>query len=264
MGIEEFMERTVVALERIASAQEENTKINASYKAFLTERDARRIMENGGDQDDPLANGAVILPDGAVTPKTETSAPTSAPASGPVITQEMVEASAYVTAHPTALTALGKDLAYDELKVELLARAHAYKKGTKLTTLQKEWDLHKHEPIIGQRPASSSDVNPAGYAPSLTEAPTPAPAPAPPAQDPFGTDDAPARLTKKDTIARIMETYQKPADKPAADKAFDQDCVVAALKKAGVNSFKEIEEEDFDKLEIVLSEYNRLKGLANA
>lgn len=273
MGIEENIERIANALERIASAQEENTKINASYKAFLTEREARHVMENGGVQDDPLANGAVILPDGAVTPKTEVPAPAPAPApvmaapSGQVITQEMIEASAYVTAHPTALTALGKDLAYDELKVELLARAHAYKKGTKLTTLQKEWDLHKHEPIIGQRPASPSDVNPAGYAPSLTEAPAPAPAPTPapaPAQDPFGTDDAPARLTKKDTIARIMETYQKPADKPAADKAFDQDCVVAALKKAGVNSFKEIEEEDFDKLEIVLREYERLKGLANA
>lgn len=270
MGIEENIERIANALERIASAQEKNTEINEWYKGHLMQKGYETVDQRGFnaeegkevlDRLDQEAMNAAATAQGvasAPAPASVTSAP-----SGPVITQEMIEASAYVTAHPTALTALGKDLTYDELKIELLARAHAYKKGTKLTTLQKEWDLHKHEPIIGQRPESPSAVNPAGYAPSLTEAPAPAPAPTP-VQDPFGTDDAPARLTKKETIARIMETYQKPADKPAADKAFDQDCVVAALKKAGVNSFKEIEEEDFDKLEIVLSEYNRLKGITNA
>ena len=40
MGLEQTFERIADALERIASAQEENTKINASYKTFLTERES--------------------------------------------------------------------------------------------------------------------------------------------------------------------------------------------------------------------------------
>jgi len=288
MGIEENLGRIADSLERIASAQEENVKINAAYKKFLVERDARRIMADGGVQDDPVSAyvsdmGAPADPQPQVEnvladAQVEVPAPASvaeAP-SGPVITQEMILAAAHVSAAPTALTALGKDLTFDVLKMELLARGHAYKKGTKTTTLQKEWDKYKHEPIIGAKPAPSPleephDVNPIGYAPSLTEAPAkvesaPASAPAPaPVADLFAfPQEAPANaepMTAQEAFERIQRTYMKPEGKPEDECKFDQECMRKALERVGARYFKQVPEGQF---EIVVAEYERLKGITHA
>lgn len=290
MGIEENLGRIADSLERIASAQEENVKINAAYKKFLVERDARRIMADGGVQDDPVSAyvsdmGAPADPQPQVEnvladAQVEVPAPASvaeAP-SGPVITQEMILAAAQVSAAPTALTALGKDLTFDVLKMELLARGHAYKKGTKTTTLQKEWDKYKHEPIIGAKPTPvtlaepQNDVNPAGYAPSLTEAPAKVePAPAPASAPAAAPDDlfalpqeAPANaepMTAQEAFERIQRTYMKPEGKPEDECKFDQECMRKALERVGARYFKQVPEGQF---EIVVAEYERLKGITHA
>lgn len=264
MGIEENIERIANALERIASAQEKNTEINEWYKGHLMQKGYETVDQRGFNAeegkevldrlDQEAMNAAATAQGVASAPASVTLAP-----SGPVITQEMVEAAAYVAAHPTALTALGRDLTFDELKVELLARAHAYKKGTKATTLQKEWDLHKHEPIIGAKPTPitlaepQTDVNPAGYAPSLTEASVSAPV-----QDPFGTDDTPnkAPMTREEAFERIKQNYH-PTEKDDTDIKI----MCQALASVGVQSFKDVPEGRF---EVVVAEYERLKGLANA
>jgi len=285
MGIEENLGRIADSLERIASAQEENVKINAAYKKFLVERDARRIMADGGVQDDPVSAyvsdmGAPADPQPQVEnvladAQVEVPAPASvaeAP-SGPVITQEMILAAAHVSAAPTALTALGKDLTFDVLKMELLARGHAYKKGTKTTTLQKEWDKYKHEPIIGAKPTPvtlaepQNDVNPAGYAPSLTEAPAPASASAPAAApaDLFEfPQEAPAAkepMTKEEAFTRLQLTYHKPEGKSKEECEFDTECMRKALERVGATIFSQVKEGQF---EIVVAEYERLKGIAHA
>jgi len=294
MGIEENLGRIADSLERIASAQEENVKINAAYKKFLVERDARRIMADGGVQDDPVSAyvsdmGAPADPQPQVEnvladAQVEVPAPASvaeAP-SGPVITQEMILAAAHVAANPVALTALGKDLTFDVLKMELLARGHAYKKGTKTTTLQKEWDKYKHEPIIGAKPTPitlaepQNDVNPAGYAPSLTEAsanvePAPAPASAPAAapDDLFALpQEAPAVRVydKAGAIAEIQKTFGKPDETHDEAQALERDreIVLNALKTVGYQSFGQLSLDDTDKATAIVLAYERLKGITHA
>ena len=291
MGIEENIERIANALERIASTQEENTKINAWYKKHLSTLDAIKagvyqaadpeIGEENPELESILAEASTPSQAPAPEPAPVQPAPEAPAAEGP--TAEMILAAAHVSAEPTALTALGRDLTFDILKQELLARGYAYKKGTKATTLQKEWDLHKHEPIIGAKPTPSplepphADVNPVGYAPSLTAAPAPAPAPAPvvqpapapapapvqpaPAPGPFDIPAAKAPMTKDEAFARIMETFQKPEGKPQAECDFDVDCMKKALAKVGVAYFKQVPEGQF---EIVVAEYERLKGITHA
>jgi len=301
MGIEENIERIANALERIASTQEENTKINAWYKKHLSTLDAIKAgvyqpsngfnAEEGKEVLDRLdqeamnaattaAQGVASAP--APVPVTEAPAPAAPvapeePVASEGPTQEMILAAAHVSADPTALTALGRDLTFDILKQELLARGHAYKKGTKATTLQKEWDLHKYEPIIGAKPTPSPleppqvAVNPVGYAPSLTAAPvapapvvqpTPPVAPAPgPFSAPAPAPAAKAPMSMDEAYARIMETYQKPEGKPQAECDFDVECMKKALAKVGAKVFKQVPEGQF---EIVVAEYERLKGIAHA
>ena len=289
MGIEENVERIANSLEHIAIAleglnaiQHDNTTINAWYKEhlagkkFVPPKKAEQALNEAKVEvpvasADPLASGGIVLP-------TEPTAPVvpEEPVASEGPTQEMILAAAHVSAEPTALTALGRDLTFDILKQELLARGYAYKKGTKATTLQKEWDLHKHEPIIGAKPTPSPleephDVNPVGYAPSLTAAPAPAPAPAPvvqpapvqpaPTPGPFDIPAAKAPMTKDEAFARIMETFQKPEGKPQAECDFDVDCMKKALAKVGVAYFKQVPEGQF---EIVVAEYERLKGITHA
>lgn len=287
MGIEENIERIANALENIAIAleglnaiQSDNTTINAWYKEhlagkkFVPPQKAEQALNEAKVEvpvapADPLASGGIVLP-------TEPTAPVvpEEPVVSEGPTQEMILAAAHVSADPTALTALGRDLTFDILKQELLARGHAYKKGTKATTLQKEWDLHKHEPIIGAKPAPSPleephDVNPVWYAPSLTAAPVaPAPVvqPAPvvaPVSGPFSAPApaAKAPMSMDEAYARIMETYQKPEGKPQAECDFDVECMKKALAKVGAKVFKQVPEGQF---EIVVAEYERLKGIAHA
>ncbi len=292
MGIEENLGRIADSLERIASAQEENVKINAAYKKFLVERDARRIMADGGVQDDPVSAyvsdmGAPADPQPQVEnvladAQVEAPAPASvaeAP-SGPIITQEMVLAAAHVSAAPTALTALGKDLTFDVLKMELLARGHAYKKGTKTTTLQKEWDKYKHEPIIGAKPTPitlaepQNDVNPAGYAPSLTEAPAkvesaPAPAPAAAPDDLFTIPQGAPSVrvfNKAEAIAEIQKTFGKPDETHDEAQALERDreIVLNALKTVGYQSFGQLSADDTDKATAIVLAYESLKGITHA
>lgn len=252
MGIEENIERIASALERIASAQEENTKINAWYKGYLAGKtpvipasevkEVPRVAEPQTEENPELES--ILM---------EASTPSPAPVQEPVAP---AEAPRYANCRAT-------DLSFDELKEELARRGYTYKKGTKSTTLQREWELHKHEPYR----STPVDVNPAGYAPSLTEAPAPAPAPVTPAPapapapavpNPFAPSVAPAStpapMTKDEAYKRISQSYNPNDPK-------DVDAVVAALRKVGAQTFPEVQEGQF---EVVVAEYERLKGITNA
>ena len=168
MAIEDSIERIASALERIAKAQEENTQINASYKAHL----AKRTVETPSVAD-------VVEEEPAVAPMDTADAP-----EGMKWTQP---------AEPE------KELTFEELKAFLHVRGYDFPKGTKRTTLLKAWEAHKDEPVKEHEPSPVEppplDVNPAGYAPSLTAA-SPAPAPV-----------APAPMTREEAMKRIRANY---------------------------------------------------------
>jgi len=274
MSIEENIARIADALERLAATQEENTKINQWYKEHLAGKNpvteapvilASKVEEVPRAEAQAEAKIVSALAD-AANGVVEAIAAVEAPSS-PVITREMIEAAAEVAAHPIATTAYGRDLMFDELKLELLARGHAYKKGTKTTTLQKEWDKHKFEPIIGAKSTPSpleppqSDVNPTGYAPSLTEAPAKQDKPDLDQLEFFTEKSEVKPMTQEEAIARIVETYMKPEDKPEEEKKFDLECMRKALESVGVQSIRLV---PVGKFEQVVSEYERLKGIAHA
>ena len=149
--------------------------------------------------------------------------------------EEALAAAGRVRLHPTPLTALGKDLTFDELKLELAARNRFFKKGTKATTLQREWDLHKNEPLVGS-PAPVEQ-------PAAAPAPQPAPAPAP--IDDFGLDlpaDEPEKkaMTKEEAGAYLTSQYK---GTEAQKKALS-----AAFIAVGVSNWKEVQEDQAEKV----------------
>lgn len=159
MAIEDNIARVATALERIASALEENTQINREYKAHLEKR-------------------TVEAPSGSET------------AVAPMDTADAPDGMEWTKpAEPE------KELTFEELKAFLHARGYDFPKGTKRTTLLKAWEAHKDEPVKEHEPSPVEppplDVNPAGYAPSLTEA---SPAPAPVAPAPMTREEAMARI----------------------------------------------------------------------
>ncbi len=203
MAIEDNIARVATALERIASALEENTSINREYKQYLAKQK-------------PLYVG---------TPK------------GPNPIQEAFTAEAMKETldrldleDATQPAEPEKELTFEELKAFLHARGYDFPKGTKRTTLLKAWTAHKDEPVKEHEPSPVEppplDVNPAGYAPSLTEA-SPAPAPV-----------APAPMTREEAMNRIRANYSVTEE----DKS-DWECFAAALKSVGVDNFPSVPDE---------------------
>ncbi len=248
MGIEETFERIAIALERIASAQEENTQINASYKAHLCTKNAMvqtKIAEMLKDSEVP----AEVPAETVAEPATEPAVPPVAEPEDPAKNPDVIAAVAHVSCSPIATTALGKDLTFDELKLELAARGYLYKKGTKSTTLQREWDLHKHEPLVGVTGA----------------APTTAPAPVEKPEEKVAASDEPY-----DPLAAIL-----PSEPPAVMtvdecrkiitqefvKDRDEKCIISALVACGVREFRELKEGQY---EAFVAEFRKQKEALNA
>jgi len=244
MGIEESFERIAIALERIASAQEENTKINASYKEHLRVKDAP--VEN---KVETVLQEAEVHVETVAEPATEPAVPPVAEPEDPAKNPDVIAAVAHVSCSPIATTALGKDLTFDELKLELAARGYLYKKGTKSTTLQREWDLHKHEPLVGVTGA----------------APTTAPAPVEKPEEKVAASDEPY-----DPLAAIL-----PSEPPAVMtvdecrkiitqefvKDRDEKCIISALVACGVREFRELKEGQY---EAFVAEFRKQKEALNA
>lgn len=210
MAIEDNIARVATALERIASALEENTQINREYKAHLEKR-------------------TVEAPSGSET------------AVAPMDTADAPDGLTWTASAPEPEKG---EMTFEELKTALHLRGHDYPKGTKRTTLVKEWARYKDEPILPHTPSPVEppplDVNPAGYAPSLTEA-SPAPAPA-----------APAPMTREEAMARIRANYSVTEE----DKS-DWECFAAALKSVGVDNFPSVPDE---KLGDLVAKYEELKN----
>lgn len=208
MAIEDNIARVATALERIASALEENTQINREYKAHLEKR-------------------TVEAPSGSETEE------------APMDTADAPEGMKW-----TQPAEHEKELTFEELKAFLHARGYDFPKGTKRTTLLKAWEAHKNEPVKEHEPSPVEppplDVNPAGYAPSLTEA-SPAPAPA-----------APAPMTREEAMKRIRANYSVTEE----DKS-DWECFAAALKSVGVDNFPSVPDE---KLGDLVAKYEELKN----
>ena len=213
MGIEETFERIAIALERIASAQEENTRINDWYKKHLAAMDAIKVGQYG----DPAVEAAE-----AVAPLDSAELP-----DGPEAPAQEAE----------------KEMTFEELKSALHVRGLDFPKGTKRTTLVKAWEQHKNDPIVPATPSpvepAPLDVNPAGYAPTLTEAPAAASvAPAAPA----------APMTREEAQRRIQSNYH-PTE--------DRDKLVEALASVGARMFTEVQEGQFEAL---VAKYEELKN----
>lgn len=206
MAIEDSLERIASALVRIAKAQEENTQINASYKAHLEKRTVETPSVADVEEKEPV-----------VAPMDTADAPEGMKWTQPA----------------------EKELTFEELKAFLHARGYDFPKGTKRTTLLKAWEAHKNEPVKEHEPSPVEppplDVNPAGYAPSLTEA-SPAPAP----------------MTREEAMARIRANYSVTEE----DKS-DWECFAAALKFVGVDNFPSVPDE---KLGDLVNKYEELKN----
>lgn len=230
MGIEETFERIAVALERIASTQEENTKINAWYK-------------------DHLAGKSPVVLASEVK-----EVPCVGEASQPVAPMDSAAPAAEPEKAPSEEAALLL-MTFEELKSALHLRGHDYPKGTKRTTLAKEWARFKDDPILPHEPSPVEppplDVNPAGYAPSLTEAPAPAPA-----ESPAPEPESAKPLSRDEAAARIRAHYTASSE--------DREIFKKALVAAGVQengSFRDVPDGKFD---ILVETYEHLKGIANA
>lgn len=214
MAIEDSLERIASALERIAKAQEENTQINASYKAHLEKRTVETPSVADVEEKEPV-----------VAPMDTADAPEGMKWTQPA----------------------EKELTFEELKAFLHARGYDFPKGTKRTTLLKAWEAHKDEPVKEHEPSPVEppplDVNPAGYAPSLTAAsPAPASTPAEP----------PKPMTREEAMARIRANYSVTEE----DKS-DWECFAAALKFVGVDNFPSVPDE---KLGDLVNKYEELKN----
>lgn len=237
MAIENLLERIADTLDALLKTQEENTKINAWYKDHLTK-------EHPMPAPTPPRPAAMAA-----------SLPNASPAelraqvgAGLRAEQEAEEAAAEASQPQSEMT-------FEELKAALHVRGYDFPKGTKRTTLAKAWEAHKDEPVKPHEPSPVEppplDVNPAGYAPSLTEAPAPAPAeapaPAPESAKPLSRDEAAALIRAHYTAS--------PEDREIFKKAL----MAAGVPEGG--SFRDVADGKFN---ILVEAYERMKGIANA
>lgn len=217
MAIEDSLERIASALEALLHVQEKNMEINLSYKQHL-------------------AGKPVVL--------------ASEVKEVPCATASLDTADAPEGMKWTQPAEHEKELTFEELKAFLHARGYDFPKGTKRTTLLKAWAAHKDEPVKEHEPSPVEppplDVNPAGYAPSLTAAsPAPASTPAEP----------PKPMTREEAMARIRANYSVTEE----DKS-DWECFAAALKSVGVDNFPSVPDE---KLGDLVNKYEELKNARN-
>lgn len=234
MAIEDSLERIASSLEKLASTQEENLVVNRTFRDFLMEKKAVKVEAALTEAHVEAASmDSAELPNGLTWngPKPEAPAP-AAP-----------------------------EMTFDELKAALAARGHVYPKGTKATTLRKEWEKYKDtapadvttsENVAAMQPLPPQGV-PASEDPAdLFDKPA----------DPFGLPaSAPApeqkpAMTKDEAAARIRAHYQATEE--------DRKAFIEALAAAGVpagGSFQDVEAGKFD---ILVETYERIKGVANA
>jgi hypothetical protein len=246
MGLEQTFERIADSLDRIASTLEENTKINAWYKSHLCKCDGSCAPDAPPPEElaaTETTTETVVADKPAVSPVAEPEDPAKNP--------DVIAAVAHVSRSPIATTALGKDLTFDELKLELAARGYLYKKGTKSTTLQREWDLHKHEPLVGVTGA----------------APTTAPVPVEKPEEKVASDEAFDPLS----VGAIVLPTEPPAIMTADDcrkiitqefvKGKDEQCIINALVACGVREFRELKEGQY---EAFVAEFRKQKEARDA
>lgn len=231
MAIENLLERIADTLDALLKTQEENTKINQWYKEHLAGKN-------------PVTEAPVVLPSKVVV------VPCAAEASQPVAPMDSADLPQGLTWNgPAPSVQPQPEMTFEELKAALHVRGYDFPKGTKRTTLAKAWEAHKDEPVKPHEPSPVEppplDVNPAGYAPSLTEAP--APAPAPESAKPLSRDEAAARIRAHYTAS--------PEDREMFKKAL----VAAGVQENG--SFRDVADGKFD---ILVEAYERMKGIANA
>jgi hypothetical protein len=237
MAIEDSLERIASALERIAKAQEENTRINREYKEYLakqkplyvgTPKGPNPIQEEwtsrAETEDEAHARGfiqAILAADSEAT--------------APMDTADAPEGMKWTQpAEPE------KELTFEELKAFLHARGYDFPKGTKRTTLLKAWGAHKDEPVKAAEPSPVEppplDVDPVGYAPSIT---------APEA--PVVEEKKP--MTREEAMDRIRKNYAATEE----DKAD----FIEALASVGAKMFQEVQDGSFDAL---VAKYEELKA----
>lgn len=236
MAIEDSLERIASALERIAKAQEENTQINREYKEYLAKQKPLYVGTPKGRNPIQEAFAAEAMKE-TLDRLDQEDANRLATAVASMDTEDAPEGMKWTQpAEPE------KELTFEELKAFLHVRGYDFPKGTKRTTLLKAWAAHKDEPVKEHGPSPVEppplDVNPAGYAPSLTAA-EPAPA-------------APAPMTREEAMARIRANYSVTEE----DKS-DWECFAAALKSVGVDNFPSVPDE---KLGDLVAKYEELKN----
>jgi len=221
MGIEETFERIAKALERIASAQEENTKINAWYKNHLATTDALKVGEYRPINGFNAEEGKEVLDR---------------------LDQEAMNAAATAAQGVASAPApeAEKEMTFEELKSALHARGYDFPKGTKRTTLLKAWEAHKDEPVKPAEPSPVEppplDVNPVGYAPTLTAL-----------EAPVVEEKKP--MTREEAMDRIRKNYAATEE----DKAD----FIEALASVGAKMFQEVQDGSFDAL---VAKYEELKN----
>lgn len=234
MGIETSLERIATALEKLASTQEENLVVNRTFRDFLMKKKDAKV-------ETALAEAHVEV--------------------APMDSAELPDGLTWNGPKPEAPAPAAPEMSFDELKAALAARGHVYPKGTKATTLRKEWEKYKNTaPIDVATPDNVAVMRPLAPqdAPAV-EAPAAEPA-AEPAADPFGIPAASApekpAMTKDEAAARIRAHYQATEE--------DRKAFIEALAAAGVpagGSFQDVEDGKFD---ILVETYEHIKGVANA
>lgn len=212
MAIEDCIERIASALERIASTQEENTRLNNWYKQYLAKSKAEA---------DAAIQELVKTPEPIPAPLDTADAPDGLTWTAPAAEPE-------------------KELTFEELKAFLHVRGYDFPKGTKRTTLLKAWQAHKDEPVKAAETSPVEppplDVNPVGYAPSIT---------APEA--PVVEEKKP--MTREEAMDRIRKNYAATEE----DKAD----FIEALASVGAKMFQEVQDGKFDAL---VAKYEELKA----
>lgn len=227
MAIEDSLEKIAFALERIAEAQEENTRINDWYKKHLVAMDAIRAGQYGDPAAEAVQRGHLVD-----VPEAEAVAPMD--------TAELPDGLAWNGPAVPAASEPEKELTFEELKAFLHARGYDFPKGTKRTTLLKAWEAHKDEPVKAAEPSPVEppplDVDPVGYAPSIT---------APEA--PVVEEKKP--MTREEAMDRIRKSYAATEE----DKAD----FIEALASVGAKMFQEVQDGKFDAL---VAKYEELKN----
>ena len=266
MGLEQTFEGIAHSLERIASALEENTKINAWYKTHLCKCDGscapdapppEELDALGTEAESATTDASVGTTSPIVAEPQIPLAPQTEHEPAPPV--EVVEAAKRVRLHRIATTALGKDLTFDDLKQELAARGYIFKKGTKATTLQKAWDRFKFQPIYGDPGFHVVTIEKADSAPASEPAPAPVEEKA--ADEPFdplsvGGIILPTESKALMTVEECREVITKEFVRNR-----DEQCIIDALVACGVREFRELKQGQY---EAFINEFRKQKEARDA